>query len=90
MDKFNVHVQINAAIYNHYRTYLQEQHGIIVAGQYGNIKGVTAELLETVMDLVGEGQKLDIDTAIEGITATASKEAPDDIINESKRDNGEV
>jgi len=70
MGKFNIHVQIDEKIYNHYRSYLKEQYGVVAAGQFGNIKAVTAELLETVMDLTGEGQKLDIDTAIEEITAT--------------------
>ena len=65
--RWNVHIQVSENVYKHYRQYLKDEYGIIPAGQYANIKKVTTELIETIMDLAGEGQKIDLDEMIEKI-----------------------
>ena len=71
--KWNVHVQVPENVYKHYKQYLKDEYSIIPAGQYANIKKVTTELIETIMDLAGEGQKIDLDEMIEKIVGRGIK-----------------
>ena len=70
---WNLHIEIDRNIYEHYRNYLKD-NGIAPAGQYSKIKPITKELIETVLDLIGECQTLDIDKLIT------------DLINKNKKD----